>query len=111
MPKRGAFFAAGFAAFLVFLIAMVPAAQLAQRLPAGVELGGVAGTIWSGRARTLTVQGHPLGAIDWSCRPWRLVLLEWSCRLGLRPSGGAVTGDLRGDFRGAVVGQDIRGRV
>jgi general secretion pathway protein N len=111
MPKRGAFIAAGLAAFLVFLVAMVPANQLTRRLPEGLALEGVAGTIWSGRARVLSVQGRPLGAIEWSCRPWRLILLEWSCRVGLRPSGGEVTGDLRGDFGGAVVGRDIRGRV
>ena len=81
--KRGAYVAAGVAAFLVCLVAMMPAQQLASRLPAGVELGGVDGTIWSGKARSLAVNGRALGALDWSCRPWRLLVLEWSCTVSL----------------------------
>jgi general secretion pathway protein N len=109
MAKRGAYAAAGLAAFLVFLIAMVPASQVARRLPPGVALGGLSGTIWSGRARSLAVEEHPLGALQWSCRPWRLVLLEWSCRIGLQPPGGEVTGDFSGDFAGSLIGRGIRG--
>ena len=109
MAKRGAYIAAGLAAFLVFLIAMVPASQVARHLPSGVALDGLSGTIWSGRAGAVRVAGRPLGALQWSCRPWRLVLLEWSCRIGLQPPGGEVNGDFSGDFAGNFVGRDIRG--
>ncbi len=109
--KRGAYIAAGVVAFVVCLVAMVPAQQLASRLPAGVELGGADGTIWSGKARALAVNGHPLGALQWSCQPWRLLLLEWSCSMALAPAGGQVAGDLAGDFADEVVGRGIRGRV
>ncbi len=111
MAKRGLFIAAGLAAFLGFLVAMVPASQLARRMPAGVVLDGPAGTIWSGRARALVIQGRPLGAFRWSCRPWRLVVLEWSCTIGLQPKGGDAEGDFSGDFGGDVVGRDIHGTV
>jgi general secretion pathway protein N len=111
MKRRGVYVAGGIAAFLLFLVAMVPAEQLTRRLPAEVAVEGVAGTIWSGSARALAVQGHPLGALAWSCRPWRLVFLEWSCRVNVHPSGGEVTGELTGDFHGSVVGRDLRGRV
>jgi general secretion pathway protein N len=109
--KRGAFIAAGVAAFVVCLVAMVPAQQLAGRLPAAVELGGVDGTIWSGTARSLAVDGNALGGLQWSCRPWRLLVLEWSCAVTLRPQGGEVAGDLSGDFGQQIVGEDIRGRL
>ena len=111
MARRGLFIAAGVAAFLLFLVAMVPASQLAARLPAGVVLDGASGTIWSGRARALAIQGRALGALRWSCRPWRLVLLEWSCSAGLQPAGGEVTGDFSGNFSGDLAGHAIRGRV
>ena len=111
MSKRVFYLAAGVAAFMVFLVAMVPASQLARRMPAGVVIDGPTGTIWSGRARGLAVQGRPLGALRWSCRPWRLVRLEWSCNVGLQPRGGEVTGDFSGDFGGDVVGRAIRGSV
>jgi general secretion pathway protein N len=109
--KRGAYVAAGVAAFIVCLIAMVPAQQLARRLPAGVELGGVEGTIWSGTARSLAVDGNALGGLRWSCRPWRLLVLEWSCAVTLKPQGGEVAGDISGDFGQLIVGENIRGRL
>ena len=111
MPRRGAFIAAGLAAFLVFLVAMVPASQLARHLPPGVELAGVGGTIWSGRARMLAVRGRPFGATEWSCSAWRLLLLEWTCRVNLRSPGGDVSGDVSGDFGDEVVARAISGRV
>ena len=111
MARRGAYVAAGIAAFLVFLVAMVPASQLSRRLPPGVVLDGAGGTIWSGHARSLSVQGRPLGAVEWSCGPWRLFLLEWSCRLNLRPAGGDVSGDLSGDFGGDVIARDVQGSL
>jgi general secretion pathway protein N len=109
--KRGLLVAAGVAAFLVCLVAMLPANQVARRLPAGVELAGVGGTIWSGQARTLTVNGHALGGLAWSCRPWRLLVLRWSCSATLKPQGGEVSGDLSGNFGEDIVGENLRGRV
>ncbi len=111
MSRRVRLVAAGVAAFLVFLVAMVPARQFTSRLPAGVELIRVGGTIWSGRAADARVNGRSLGGLDWSCRPWRLLLLEWSCRLTLSPAGGSVTADLSGGFSGPIEGRDIRGQV
>jgi len=111
MARRGVYVAAGLAAFAVFMVALVPAHQLARRLPPDVALDGVSGTIWSGRARSLAVQGHPLGALHWSCRPWRLLLLQWSCRVGLQPPGGELTGEFSGGFDGSLVGRGIRGHA
>ena len=111
MPRRGAFIAAGIAAFLVFLVAMVPAGQLARRLPPGVELDGVGGTIWSGRARALILEGRPVGALRWSCGPWRLLVLEWSCDVHLQPPDGDLAGEVSGDFGGEVTAQAVRGSL
>jgi len=111
MTRRSKLVAAGIAAFLVFLVAMMPAGQLTGRLPPGVVASGVGGTIWSGRASSLAVNGRAIGAVQWSCRPWRLVLLEWSCHVTLRPAGGEVTADIQGDFGGEVVGREIAGQV
>lgn len=111
MSRRSLLIAAGIAAFLVFMVAMIPARQLAGRLPPGIELQGVGGTIWSGRASGLAVNGAPLGALHWSCRPWRLFALEWSCRVNLRPPGGDVSADLSGGLDGEVLASGIAGQV
>jgi general secretion pathway protein N len=109
--KRGALVGAGLAAFLVCLVAMIPASQVARRMPPGAALAGVSGTIWSGKARALAVNGRPLGALAWSCRPWRLLALQWSCGLTLTPPGGSVTGDVSGNFSGALAAHGLRGRL
>ena len=111
MAKRGLMVAAGIAAFLGFLVAMVPASQLARRLPANIVLERPSGTIWSGQARSLAFQGRPLGALRWSCRPWRLVFLEWSCTVRLQPPGGDLSGEFSGGFDGDLGGRNIRGAV
>jgi len=109
--KRGVLVGAGVAAFLVCLVAMIPASQVASRMPPGAALAGVSGTIWSGKARSLAVNGRPFGALAWSCRPWRLLVLQWACGLTLTPPGGSVTGDVSGTFRGVRAAHGLRGRV
>jgi general secretion pathway protein N len=111
MPRRSLLVAAGAAAFLVFVVAMVPARQLTQRLPPGVEVHGVGGTIWSGQAAHLRLNGAPLGALAWSCRPWRLLALEWSCRLQLRPAGGEMSADVAVGLDREIVATGIRGQL
>jgi general secretion pathway protein N len=111
MSRRASLIAAGTAAFAVFLVAMIPAAQLSKRLPTGYAMTGVAGTIWSGQAAELRIEGHPVGAIDWFCRPWHLVMLRWSCRVTLQPLDGQFTADLSGGFDGDVLeAAHIRGQ-
>ncbi|MGQ0428592.1 MAG: type II secretion system protein N [Gammaproteobacteria bacterium] len=111
MTRRSLWIAAGSAAFLVCLVAMVPASQLTRRLPPAVVMQGVGGTIWSGHASGLTVDRTSLGTVEWTCRPWRLLLLEWSCRVRLRPGGGAVAADVAGGLGGEIVASDISGML
>lgn len=111
MAGRGKLIAAGVAAFTVCLVALVPAHQLAKRLPPGFVMTGVGGTIWSGRAATLAVDGAPLGAVRWFCRPWTLFVLRWSCAVTLAPAGGEISGDVGGGFDGREIeATDIRGQ-
>lgn len=111
MPRKGLLIAAGVAAFLVFLVARVPATVIASRLPPAVAVSGVSGTIWSGRANAFAFQGRRLGALQWSCRPWRLLLLEWSCRLDLRAEGGEAAADVAAGFGGEIVLSDASGAL
>jgi general secretion pathway protein N len=103
--------AAGVAAFVVFVVALMPATLLLRWLPAGIAVSGIDGTIWSGHAASVSVHGRSIGPTVWSCRPWRLVFLEWTCRVLLRPPGGELSAALSGGFDGRIEGQDITGRV
>lgn len=63
--KRGVTLALlGLLAFLILLVATLPARVLLDRIPA-VEANGVSGSIWSGRAERLSVQGFVLGRTQW----------------------------------------------
>lgn len=112
MTRRGLLVTAGVAAFLTFMIAMVPATVLTRWLPPGVVVTGLDGTIWSGRATSVSLQGRELGAASWSCRPWPLLMLEWSCSVGLQPSGGQVSALLAGDFNSdEIEARDLSGNL
>lgn len=101
--------AAGSAAFMLFMLAFLPASLALRYVPPDVELRGVSGSVWRGRAAEVRLRGRLLGALRWSNRPWRLVLLEADYRLQLEPAGGSVMLDVRtrGDGRLELTG--IRG--
>jgi len=111
MTRQRLLIAAGIVAFLVFLTVLVPASLVLRWLPAGVTADGLEGTIWSGTARTVGVGGRAIGAVAWSCRPWRLIVLEWSCRLELQLSDGELSVALSGGFDGPLQGQDLAGSL
>ncbi len=61
--------AAGVAAFLITLLATVPASVITVALPPHIKLGLTSGTLWSGSTDSLTVNGRPYGGLRWKLRP------------------------------------------
>jgi hypothetical protein len=59
-------------------------------VPAEVALGGVSGTVWRGAAASVSIKDTALGALRWTNRPWRLLLLQVQYRVTLQPTGGAL---------------------
>lgn len=68
-PRTARLIAAGVAAFLVTLLATIPASVIALALPPHIKLGMTSGTIWRGSTDSLTVNGRPYGAFRWKLRP------------------------------------------
>lgn len=101
--------AAGTAAFLLFIVAFLPASLVLRYVPPEVELRGVSGSAWWGRATEVVVRGQPLGALHWVNRPWRLAMLELNYGLQLEPGGGSVRLDLRTRGDGRIELTRIRG--
>lgn len=59
--------------FVLFLILQFPASFLLKLVPAPVQLGGVSGTIWSGRLTPLGINGQQLlDEVRWQWQPARL---------------------------------------
>lgn len=94
MRRSTLLIAAGVAAFLLFLVAFLPATVLLRFVPPEVTLAGVSGTVWRGRADTLSFRGRPLGALTWSSRPWRLLAAEVEYAATLSPPGGGISLDV-----------------
>jgi general secretion pathway protein N len=90
MRRTRLLIAAGVAAFLVSLIAFLPASMLLRFMPPEISLGGVSGTIWRGSAASIAIKGTPLGRLRWTSRPLRLLLLQARYRVLLEPADGAI---------------------
>jgi general secretion pathway protein N len=90
MRRTRLLIAAGVAAFLFFLVALLPASMLLRFVPHEVSLDGVSGTIWRGTATSVAIKGTPLGRLRWTSRPWRLLLLQIGYDVLLEPADGEV---------------------
>jgi hypothetical protein len=115
MRRPTALIAAGTAAFLVFLVAFLPASLLLRVLPPDVSLSQVTGTVWRGRAESVAVRVKSaggfrrIGAVSWRNRPWRLLLLELDYAVELRPADGAVRLDVAAGTGGEVFIENVSG--
>jgi len=115
MRRPTALIAAGTAAFLVFLVAFLPASLLLRVLPPDVSLSQVTGTLWSGRAESVSIRlksaggFRRIGAVSWRNRPWRLPFLQLDYAVEIIPADGAVELDVAAGSGGRVVLENVRG--
>ena len=95
---------AGFLAFVIGVIAIFPA-RVAYRwfAPPTVTLAGIEGTIWSGRADHASVSGVYVRNLEWSARPFSLLLV----RPTYHARGELVSGFVEGVFS-VGIGNRIR---
>lgn len=77
-------------AYLIFFIAYIPANYVAnivnERSQGAVRLSNVSGTLFTGNAATLQVNGFRVNNLDWQIKPWALLLLKGSVDI----QGGAL---------------------
>jgi general secretion pathway protein N len=94
--------ALGIGAYFAFALSSFPAGTAyAWFAPAGLQLQGLEGTLWSGRAATANVGQLSLHDVRWSVHAWQLLL-------------GRVAADLRGQLDEGFVSAHVkatRGRV
>ncbi len=95
MPGRKRLLVVGGAVLLTGLVVMFPARVLHAWLsPPGVELSGIEGSVWSGRASAARVGGAYLANLRWSFRPLALFTGRLSYRVEAEPPGGFVDAEL-----------------
>jgi general secretion pathway protein N len=88
--------ALGIGAYLAFALSSFPAATAyAWFAPAGLQLQGLEGTLWSGRAAAANVGALSLHDVRWSVHAWQLLL-------------GRVAADLRAQLDEGFVAANVR---
>lgn len=103
----------GLAAYFIFLLAALPAAYVTHWISShvpGMELGGVSGSVFSGRAEELRIGSRNLGAVDWHF-DW---LAPFTATVGYRFHLHGDTQDLDGRLDkgfGSLHLRDLKGRV
>jgi len=88
--------------FVVVLAATLPASLVASRLPAAVRLDGAFGSVFSGGAEQLTLNGAALGELDWSFNPAALLSMAMGYHIDLKGPSGEAHGDIARGFSGAL---------
>jgi general secretion pathway protein N len=91
MPGRKRLIAAGAAALLLGLVVLFPARVAYDWFaPSDVQLSGITGTVWGGRAAEGSAGGFYLGELRWRFRPWSLFLGKAAFSLTANPVSGSV---------------------
>lgn len=103
--RASALAALGLAAYVVFLVATVPASYVAGQLHSGlagrVQLSEAQGTVWRGSARMRLVAGNtviPVDRLQWRCRPGRLLRGELAYALRFDSNGVQGEGEVARSF-------------
>ena len=83
----------GVAAYLIFLVATLPATFVTRRLTAqGLVLSGVSGSIWNGRANASQLNGLTFTSLRWQVRPASLLLGRLSLDMQATRDDGYING-------------------
>jgi len=105
LPFNGRYLVLGVLIYIIVLILNFPAERAyaywknSDKASRSLSLGGISGSVWSGRADFGNIQGQSLENIEWRLRPWSLLLgqvgLSWSVSLsnpgGVKGHGNGVT--------------------
>ena len=98
----------GSAVFVGVLVATLPASLIASRLPASITLDGAFGSVFSGGAEQLTVNGAPLGEVDWTFNPSALLSLSLGYHIDLKGPSAEAHGDLERGLGGALTIRELK---
>ena len=103
----------GVLAYLGFLMLMFPADFLVNRLQGqlpSLQIVGVSGSVFSGRAEDVRLQGSELGALSWRFDWLALFTFSYGYRLELQVGGQTLSGRVDTRF-GHVYLHDLKGRL
>ncbi|OUS23447.1 hypothetical protein A9Q98_15320 [Thalassotalea sp. 42_200_T64] len=96
IKKYLAIFSAFILLYLVFLVNLAPANKLLSRvdLPTGVSLHGISGSIFSGKAQTLTINQLSIENVNWSVSYFSLITLNPKVTVNIGNNLASISGRL-----------------
>jgi general secretion pathway protein N len=111
----------GLLVYLAVLVLSFPAERAyahwkgSGQAPPGFALGGISGSVWSGKAALAVVQGRRLEAVEWRLRPWALlsgqVALDWRIRLPGDDDSGYGQGSTAFGLDGSIHFDELEARL
>lgn len=109
--------ALGVALFLVFLVVTFPAQyayalakkKFAPDMP--VVLTGIQGTLWSGRAAPVMINGQRMDSLAWSIHPWTLLIGRVQARLEFRNGDSYGQGVVARGFTGKIYLKNLEAHI
>lgn len=108
----------GLTAYLIFLLVTFPAQRAyilvrphLEQLPVTADVYGIDGYLLSGYAKSVVINGKPVGSLSWELSPWSLVIGQLATTWQLRLQDGYLQGGASMDMEGAVTLYELDGRV
>jgi general secretion pathway protein N len=102
----------GVGAFLVFLVATLPAEMILPRLHSrGIAAAGVSGSIWSGSAAAMQVGTINLGSTQWSMNFLPLFTGKLSANVRVKRDDGTVSAKVSSGFGKRSTISDLKGSL
>ncbi len=104
----------GVVSWLLFLVITFPAGhayRMVQERTEGISLAGVDGTLWSGSAELVRVQGITLRNVGWQIHLWPLLLGRTEVALQIRDDALRLDGDLGRTLGGELYLKRLQGRL
>ncbi len=109
--------AVGAVGYLVFLVATLPAAvgyaalQRWTPLAKNVSVQELDGSVWSGRAASVSAGGADIGSLEWDVSPWAFLLARLGAELKLVQADTQLAGYVSIGLGNAVHLEDVAGVV
>ncbi len=110
MPTRRALIIAGVLTLLSALVILFPArVALNWFAPPGINLSGVDGTVWSGTADHMSIEGTYVSDIRWRAMPLKLITGKLAVAVSGNFASGFIETDVALGFGGDVYLSDLAG--
>jgi hypothetical protein len=98
-------------AFVVIVIARLPASWVIPAPPAPFSCGAVDGSIWNGSCSGLVAQGAPVGDLTWDVHAWRLLTGKLAVNVTLNRSVGSISGDFAVGFDKSITADNAQANL